>query len=42
MRRTARAGNSDAIRYAIRAICETEAEPETQRREKEAAKRGSA
>ena len=39
MRRTARASNSDAIRYALRAIYETEARPEAERREKEAAKR---
>ena len=35
MRRNSRASNSDAIRYALRAIYETEAK----RREKEAAKR---
>ena len=39
MRRSSRASNSDAIRYALRAIYETEARPETERREKEAAKR---
>ena len=39
MRRTSRASNSDAIRYALRAIYETEAEPAARMREKEAAKR---
>ena len=37
MRRSSRASNSDAIRYALRAIYETEAEAE--RRAREAAKR---
>ncbi len=40
MRRNSRASNSDAIRYALRAIYETEAEPAAQEGVKPKRKRG--